>query len=378
MITKKLKTIFSKKTNNLFSEEITQRLDVFTEHSNDELFIKCGDDKFIFNIKGGDFEKNDFHDFAVWVCLPIAMAKKLDIYIHGIGSIETKKNAERLSDIWSSWLPKKYSLINVEFEKYRELKDSTTQRPLMCFSGGVDSSYSLINYDFNGVKPNLLTLQGMDYSIQDDEKFNKSTEKSNYLVEDLINKRFFVSSNAYDVYRQYKIKTSQSYIFLLATVAGYFSRDHSCWILAADHAWYQQFEAFPYGSTFATNRHFHQGDYKLITHGEDVTRAEKLSSITNNMKALRTISFCKDKSVRPENCGKCPKCIRTKYMFLASIGRIPEEIFLDPTNPEKFELKFSNDKNFNASYIKDTYKTAFREEHLELVPSIVKQYKKLI
>ena len=360
-------------------ENKNQVLEVSVQRNNNELSIKCGSDLLVFNLNNGDFTEKEEVDFAVWVCLPIAMHKAANLLILGKGSNCTKKNAERLTDIWSSWLPEKYSMVNVDFTEVREIdeKKASENKVLMCFSGGVDSTYSLINYEFNGVKPDLLTLQGMDYPIDDSMKFNQSINKTEHLVSGLVNKRFFVASNAYDVYRRYKIKTSHSYIFLLSTVANYLSNNHSHWVLAADHAWYQQFEAFPYGSTFATNRYFDTGDFKLITHGEDVTRSEKLFSISSNIKALKSISFCKDKKIRPENCGVCPKCLRTKFMFLASVGKIPEGVFLDPITPENSKIKFSNNREFNQSYIKDTYKTAYRNNNLQLVPDIVREYKKI-
>ncbi len=354
-------------------------LRVSVESTANKLNIYCGEDHFIFKLKGTEVTKKDGEDYAVWISLPIAMSKGMDLLVIGKGSLETKNNAERLSDIWSSWLPEKYAMVSVNFSEQRMLDRNVNlnKRALMCFSGGVDSTYSLINYDFNGYKPDLLTLQGMDYPVDDDVKFHESIRKTSTLVEDIVNDRIFVSSNAYDIYRQYKIKTSHSYIFLLSTVANYLSEDYSYWILAADHAWYQQFEAFPYGSTFATNRYFDTGDFKLITHGEDVTRSEKLFSIFTNENALKSISFCKNKIIRPENCGVCPKCLRTKYMFLASVGQIPEGVFLNPVPPENFKIKFSNNREFNQSYIKDAFKTAFRNNHLSLIPDIVRVYKKL-
>ncbi|MDR9500084.1 MAG: hypothetical protein RI556_12980 [Hydrogenovibrio sp.] len=318
-------------------------------------------------------------DYALWVCLPIAMAKGCDVHVKGVGSTESIKNAERLSDIWSAWLPSKYSLINVNFS---EINDNVAfghqRRPLMCYSGGADSTYSLINFPQNGTKPDLLTVKGMDYRLNSgDESFQLAIKKNKHLVDSYSNERFVVSTDAYDIFRKHKIKASQAFIFLLASVASLFSRTHSNWILAADHAWYQQFEAFPYGSTFATNRHFSNGLFSLETHGEDVTRAEKLKSISENKAALNAISFCKDKSIRPENCGVCVKCLRTKYMFLASVGQIPNSAFLNPVHPSKLKIKFSSNTGFNNSYVKDTYKTAFRNGYLHLMPEIIKEYRKI-
>ena len=353
-------------------------LQVFIAQENDVITVECGDNKFIFEVDTNVEPYVTYADFAAWLCLPVAMKEGKDLVIHGSGTQITKENAEKLSDVWSSWLPSQYSMINVSFDTYRLPQNkSDIKRSLMCFSGGVDSTYSFITNDFGDVTPDLLTVQGMDYSVNDSTRFNEATIKTNLLVGELSRERLFVKSNAYDIYRKYKIGGQLCHVFLLTSVGFMFSDSYKNLLLAADHSYYQQFEVFPAGSTFATNRYFNSGDFKLETHGEDVTRAEKLAHITKTPNALLSISFCKNRKVRPHNCGVCSKCLRTKYMFLASIGRIPEEPFLDSSIPSFKSLKFSKHQSLSDSYIKDTYKVAFRSGNLDKVPLIVERFNQI-
>ncbi|MEA1988426.1 MAG: hypothetical protein U9N57_04350 [Pseudomonadota bacterium] len=359
-------------------QKTTDVLNVYIEQDGNSVIVRCDDNKFVFNVTGNASPSIECADFAVWLCLPIAMSEGRDLFVHGEGTAETILNAEKLSDIWASWLPRQYSMINVSFFSCRTSQPKTTlKRPLMCFSGGIDSTYSLITNDFGDKLPDLLTVQGMDYGVEDKSRFEAAIIKTNQLVSELGVNRVFVESNAYDIYKKYKIGGQLSHVFLLAAAGFMFSNSYESLYLAADHSYYQQFEVFPAGSTFASNRYFDSGDYQLITHGEDVTRAEKLTVIANHHSALRSISFCKNRRVRPENCGLCSKCLRTKYMFLASIGYIPEESFLNASVPTYKSLKFSKHKGLSDSYIKDTYKVAFRSKNLAKVPLIVEEFKRI-
>jgi len=355
-----------------------QILDVYISKEKNKVTVKCGSKIFLFSIES-EVEVNIFQaDFAVWLCLPLAMSEGKNLVVHGQGTETTKKNAEKLTDIWSSWLPKQYSMVNVDFDEYREeSKDKNTARALMCFSGGVDSTYSFITHDFSGLKPDLLTIQGMDYSINDSVRFSEAIKQTNILIQNRSRYRLFVQSNAYDIYKQYKIGGQLSHVFLLTAVGFMFSQSYKSMLLSADHSCYQQFEVFPAGSTFASNQFFNSGEFALETHGEDVTRAEKLAIISDDPSALLSLSFCKNRKIRPKNCGICSKCLRTKYMFMASIGEIPAQTFLDASVPSFKSLRFSVHDNLSHSYIKDTFKVAFRNDNLDKIPDVIRAYKKI-
>lgn len=357
--------------------EKDDRIHVHAFQEDGEIYLSSGQETFYFDCTGAAIPDIEFMDFAAWMFLPIAMIKNKTLMIHGKGTVVTKKNAERLSDIWSCWLPKKYSLVKVEFTEYRELNlDIDKQKQLLLFSGGVDSTYAILNKEFTS-KPDLLTIQGMDYKISDQDRFNKAIEKTDILASEYANQRIAVRSNAYDIYKEFNIAPRLSFVFVLASVSFLYIKKYKDVTMASDFALYQQFEELPYGSSIATDQLYNSGDFGLETFGNDVNRAEKLPSILSNKAALLSLSLCKDKKIRPENCGVCSKCTRTKYMMLATTGQIPEESFIDPSLNQNIKINFNANGDKQDAYIKSTYTAGFRNGNLDQIPNIVAEYNRI-
>jgi hypothetical protein len=316
-------------------------------------------------------------DFAVWAFLPLAMRLGRDLQIEGAGDELTAHNAEKLSDIWSCWLPHLYLPVNVRFaEASAQRIANEPEASLMLYSGGIDSTYSLIANDWQ-VKPDLLTVQGMDYQYLDDVGFANAARKTSVLTDHYAARRIFIKSDAYATYTATKLNVRLTFPFVLAASGFLFSENYRELLIAADFSLHQQFMAFPYGSNSATNPFFASSGFKMMTHGDDVTRAEKLIPISRTPAALASISLCKDKKIRPENCGLCIKCLRTKHMFLAATGGIPENCFLDSGIDPRKKLKFSKRKRAHDSFVCATYNLAFRTGNLDKIPGVVSEYANL-
>lgn len=353
-----------------------ESINVYAFQENDEVFLSSGNETFYFDCSGPIRPDIKFADFAAWIFLPIAMAKNKTLIIHGRGTLDTKKNAQRLSDTWACWLPKKYSLINIEFTSYRDLENTEGKKELLLFSGGVDSTYAILNKDFQE-KPDLLTIQGMDYKISDKESFDNAIKKTDILAHKYADQRVTVRSNAYDIYKRFNIAPRLSFVFVLASVSFLYISRYKNVTMAADFALYQQFEELPYGSSIATDQLYDSGDFNLETFGSHVTRAEKLPSILSNELAVKSLSLCKDKKIRPHNCGVCSKCTRTKYMMLATAGYIPEESFINPALDQSIKLNFNANGDKQDAYIKSTYTAGFRNNNLDKIPNIVSEYQRI-
>ena len=351
-------------------------INVFAFQESTEIYLSSGNDTFYFDCNGATNPDIEYADFAAWIFLPVAMAKNKNLTIHGKGTLETKKNAERLSDIWACWLPKKYSLVNIEFTEYRDSDIDNNKKQLLLFSGGVDSTYAILNKKFQN-KPDLLTIQGMDYKISDQGRFEKAIEKTNTLASEYADQRVTVRSNAYDIYKGINIAPRLSFVFVLSSVSVLFIKNYKDVTMATDFALYQQFEELPYGSSIATDQLYDSGDFRLETFGNDVTRSEKLPSILSNKSALLALSLCKDKKIRPENCGVCSKCTRTKYMMLATTGLIPSDSFLNPELDQSIKINFNASGDKQDAYIKSTYTAGFRNGNLDKIPNIVSEYQRI-
>lgn len=380
-----------KRSRKVLSPEIQSRIDLITKkhdkangeiltvsihREKNELFATDGENTFYFDSSMPINENFNSGEFALWSFLPVAMAKGMDLHIDAPCSSIAIKNAEKLVEAWACWLPGVYSLIRVSSSTIRDQLQKVERKDLICFSGGVDSTYTLLKKDFSG-GVDFITVQGMDYYISDDDSFEKAKLKTAPMAKLHASERLFIRSNAYSIYKNYNLAPRITYVFVLSACAFIHLHRYSNVTMAADFALYQQLEELPYGASFATDRFFSSGDFSLQTHAEDVTRAEKLPVITNVQDALLSLSFCKDRSVRPDNCGICIKCMRTKYMFLAALGRIPEECFIDPKLDNSEKVYLSKVESKQEAYIKSTYAAAFWNNNLDKVPMIVDAYLKI-
>ena len=269
-------------------------------------------------------------DFAIWAALPIAMRYGGTLQINGSTSTLARRNAEDLSVIWSTWMPKLFRPVVVRSEGYIETAEVNceAENALMLYSGGVDSTYALRRFvDEGNAPPDLLTIHGMDYRRTDHERFQKLQERTALFRQKHAGKSIEVRSNAASVMRRFGVSSSIGHGFQLFSTLFLFDCTYKTGLIAADFNFKQDYLTIPWGTNSLTNPLFVGSRMKIQTLANDVTRGEKLKSLYSDSIALRTLSFCKNYSVRPDNCGTCSKCVRTKAMFHAAGLDIPD-IFL--------------------------------------------------
>jgi hypothetical protein len=209
----------------------------------------------------------------------------------------------------------------------------------------------------------------MDYAFDDETRFHKYLRKTDPFARMVTKERLIVKTNAYPVYKKYKVNTSGyvGHIFVL-TAAGFLHSEHFTQLhIAADYRADQQFVSHPYGSNLATNPLIHDGVSYLVTDSQELTRSQKLPFLLRSKQALESLVFCQDYSKLPYNCGKCSKCMRTKLMFLASTGEIPD-IFVDIAVPKNWLDAFDLRENMQRVFLIDLLMCAKRNDRMELVP----------
>ncbi len=361
------------------------RIQVEVSNSERELKIYSQEDCFVFQFLDSYNPYPELMDFAVWCFLPVAMAEDKDLHILGPGTKRTLKNARRLSELWSIWRPDLFADIDISFQQTEEkadfscYNDSRQHQTLMFYSGGIDSTYTLLSRLSQDKYQDLLTIQGMDYKMDDHKRFTASKTKTEQLTDFLGVKRLFILSNGYNIYNKYNIPSATAFVFLLSSAGFIYHQSYKNCVLAADADLEFQFLMFPdYGSNPASNQHIDSGYFYLETDGE-ISRAEKLPLIAEHEKALKAVSFCKSYSTRPENCGECTKCIRTKLMFIAAIGRIPDGVFINPEFSKNMaKQKISKSKKFHFIELAQVYFTARRNGNLGKLFSVEKEFESLM
>ena len=129
---------------------------------------------------------------------------------------------------------------------------------------------------------------------------------------------------------------------------------------------------FPWGTNFITNDFFKGDGFELETKNSDLGRAEKIASLIHHPTALRSLVFCGDGKHRPNNCGRCSKCVRTKAMFLLELEEVPD-LFIDREFDKRHALSLNVEKRNEAAVINELLievKKRGLSERLSPLPSV--------
>ena len=318
-------------------------------------------------------------DFAAWLMLPIAMRRGVDLHVEGAGSEATVRNANRLAEIWSRWLPRHFKPIKTSFAEHWSVGQADSGHGDLClYSGGVDSTYALLKRFRAGHRQSLLTVHGMEYRHADQEGFEALLAKTSPFAALVGDRRLLIRTNAKEVYKRHRVNPNKEsdigHSFLLAAATFLHSESFGRAVIAADYRRDQQFEVFPWGTNAATNPCFDDGVFALHTESEDVSRAEKCEDLLSCPEALISLTFCVDRAARPHNCGRCQKCIRTKAMFVAATGRLPPlcaDSSLGPDCLQAFDLR----RRHQRAFFFDLYETARRRGSVDSIPGLEPLYR---
>jgi hypothetical protein len=292
---------------------------VKTTHTPDSVRIAYGTDHIDFRIQGATLPDTLHQDFAVWLVLPLAMRDGAHVHFDGTVDPSTLDNALQLADIWCMWLPEEYRPISLTAEPGAARAADTTGA-LHLFSGGVDSTFALLSEKESKQITHALTVHGLDYALSDTERFEKLLQRTDPLLDDQGVKRIILHTSA-----GRKIgKLGLTHAFILASCLFLCSDRFNRGLLSADITRAQDMMVFPWGTNHITNDYFRNDTFSMETVSLDISRLEKLRALLDHPLALASVSFCGVKSSRPLNCGVCPKCVRTKTMFLAINGEIPD------------------------------------------------------
>ena len=91
-----------------------------------------------FAVEGIDLPPKADANFAVWGLLPLAMEEGFNLHINRPIDPLVAANAERVSEIWETWVPNRYRSIKVSGEGGWSRGPSKRQNWVQLFSGGID------------------------------------------------------------------------------------------------------------------------------------------------------------------------------------------------------------------------------------------------
>jgi hypothetical protein len=347
------------------------------KHERGAVSVSSENSEIVFQYDDSNIIDFDSAIFAAWAVLPIAMAEGHNVIIDGCGDPVAEQNAAQLSRIWSMWIPSKFAPITLSFSQRAEVRDVVREdMDLLLFSGGVDSCFNLLRRHDAGLRQGLLTIHGLDYKSHDEKRFQELLRKTDPIAALTASERFVIKTNAYRNYKRLRLSSGLTHGFVLAACLFLAGKRFRSGEISADDSRFQEFLGFPWGTNSITNEYFASADYRMNTACLDVTRTQKMGQLIKSPEALASLSFCKTYSMRPNNCGVCRKCIRTKLMFLMECGEIPE-IFSDSIIDSKSLNVINFKKNYDNLVILDLIDYARRNNTLHLMPELEAKYQRV-
>ncbi|MBH0237670.1 hypothetical protein [Methylobrevis albus] len=273
-----------------------------------------------YDVDGVDLPKLTDLSFAVWHLLPRAMLRRGGYDIHIAGPVDPLviANAVRFSRTFEMWVPSKFREVQITADA---VPAPAPRQPgeLVCYSGGVDSTHMLLRLGRRETETTALTVHGMDYRTANIDGFNRLIARNAPLLARQNYRQITLRSNAGLIAKGYHGwgLALAGHIFLLSGLFGSAR-------FAADCTQEMDLASHPWGMNHVTNRYLRGSRMVMESLCDDVSRCEKVVEIAKDDLALRTISFCGVREARPDNCGLCVKCLRTKAIFAGMLGEIPQ------------------------------------------------------
>ena len=291
---------------------------VAVQQNGNHISVSVDDDVISYEVQGIDLPEITNWAFCLWHVLPAAMRRGASIHVSGPVDHATIAAAQRYSETWELWSPYKHRAVKVTAEGEPPRAAPGRRKDLYLFSGGLDSADMLVRHSDSESTGVALTARGFDYAV-DDSKFNELAKKVAPFLQKYNFEHVIVKTNAIRY-----AKVHASYPVRLVGLANLFSGLFEQAAYAADFDWAQDIAVAPWSCNHVTNSYWKTSDMEVRALCDDRTRAEKVSNVAECDVALRSLSFCSNREVHPENCGSCKKCLRMKVMLRAMTGEVPE------------------------------------------------------
>lgn len=256
-------------------------------------------------------------------------------------------------------LPKVQSLLKLWNPGFSEVEVDAPAQPLMtlnpgiaaCFSGGVDSAYTLAR---NQEITHLLTLNSFDWHAPD-EPFEPVKDKLRATAAKLGKAFLPIETNVREVADVLKISWAYLHGPFLNLIAASLGFDR--FYISSSHTYR---ELHPWGSHPLLDPLWSSEGTTIVHYGADKWRTQKIEFISSHDALMDQLQVCSFESTR--NCGRCSKCARTQLVLklLGVESPIPDAPFRDLIR----RLDMKNDGT--ASFIWDIARLAKEREATDI------------
>src|SRR5215470_11250928 len=125
----------------------------------------------------------DHYDGVLCAVLLHAMSEGRDIRLHGPATRTILLNLEEVQLAWSRWVPARYGPVEIEVDAIVESSPAPTSRTICAFSGGIDSTFSLLRSKARSAEPRYavdtaLLVHGFDVFLSNTDALRELIDRT--------------------------------------------------------------------------------------------------------------------------------------------------------------------------------------------------------
>ena len=246
-----------------------------------------------------------------------ALRRQQDLYLASSISPLWRANADKLMAVYKEhW---HFKPVQIYARDGMQQSRKTGDNYALCFSGGVDSFFTLLHSSYP--LKYLVLVHGFDIPLQDTARFDATLSTIKAVASRSGKQVVVIRTNL----REHPAKKDWeiSYGASLAAI-GHLLEDVGHMVISSSDP---REEPVMVGSSWRTDSLWSSEALEIIHYGDEFTRAAKTGFIADNSIAQKYLRVCHANRNPSLNCGECEKCIRTMLM-LQQLGRLSEfELF---------------------------------------------------
>jgi hypothetical protein len=267
-----------------------------------------------------DFAPPPIDNFDGILCAVVlhAMAQGRDIRLHGPATNTILLNLDEFQLAWSRWLPDLYHPVAIEADSVIDTPSPKKPRSIAAFSGGVDSSFTLLRNSAQSSEPryavdSVLLVHGFDISLSNLSALRELIDRTRAIREVAGAHLRVIRTNSKELRLQNWYHSSATE---LAACMHLLSAEFSNALIGSSTL----YDAFVprCGSNPITDHLLSGGTLKIVHDGAAFSRTEKVAFLSGCPAAVQSLKVCWQGEHQGRNCGTCEKCVRTLLNLLAA------------------------------------------------------------
>lgn len=286
--------------------------------------------------------ENDSEGYLIALIMQ-AMSEGRSLKVHGAVSDALLSNLTEFRDAWCLWEPDVFQPIDFYSEEVYKQNNYDNNGAVCAFSGGVDSTFSVwrhvnkLNYHRSQDIKFCTMVRGFDIPLDNKVEFTTAKEIGSSTLNSVGLPLLSITTN----FRQI-VNVKWEYTHAAAIVSafhGYKALIDTCIIGSTE-----SYDALviPWGSSPITDGLLSSNSFTVLHDGASYNRSRKVFEISKWEIGSNNIRVCWKGEQKDRNCGKCEKCVRTAFNFLANRLDVPDNLHVyDYINSLK-KAKFTN------------------------------------